>query len=57
MLICRPRFIITECQNLLRRAKKPLQPTAKTVGETMVHIPKGEFKKDSHNPNARDAQN
>jgi hypothetical protein len=29
----------------------------KTLGETMTHIPKGVFKKDSHNPNARAAQN
>jgi hypothetical protein len=27
------------------------------VGETMTHIPKGAFKKDSHNPNTRVAQN
>jgi hypothetical protein len=25
----------------------------KTLGETMTRIPKGAFKKDSHNPNAR----
>jgi hypothetical protein len=25
----------------------------KTLGETMTHIPKGAFKKASHNPNAR----
>jgi hypothetical protein len=29
----------------------------KTLGETMTRIPKGAFKKDSHNPNARAAQN
>jgi hypothetical protein len=34
----------------------PLQ-IEKTLGETMTHIPKGAFKKDSHNPNARAAQN
>jgi hypothetical protein len=34
----------------------PLQ-IEKTLGETMTHIPKGVFKKDSHNPNARAAQN
>jgi hypothetical protein len=34
----------------------PLQ-IEKTLGETMTHIPKGAFKKDSHNPNARVAQN
>jgi hypothetical protein len=34
----------------------PLQ-IEKTLGETMTHIPKGTFKKDSHNPNARAAQN
>jgi hypothetical protein len=27
----------------------------KTLGETMTCIPKGAFKKASHNPNARDA--
>jgi hypothetical protein len=34
----------------------PLQ-IEKTLGETMTHIPKGAFKKYSHNPNARAAQN
>jgi hypothetical protein len=34
----------------------PLQ-IKKTLGETMTRIPKGAFKKDSHNPNARAAQN
>jgi hypothetical protein len=34
----------------------PLQ-IEKTLGETMTHIPKGAFKRDSHNPNARAAQN
>jgi hypothetical protein len=34
----------------------PLQ-IKKTLGETMTHIPKGAFKKASHNPNARAAQN
>jgi hypothetical protein len=34
----------------------PLQ-IEKTLGETMMHIPKGAFKRDSHNPNARAAQN
>jgi hypothetical protein len=34
----------------------PLQ-IEKTLGETMTRIPKGAFKKDSHNPNARAAQN
>jgi hypothetical protein len=29
----------------------------KTLGETMTLIPKGAFKKDSHNPNARASQN
>jgi hypothetical protein len=33
----------------------PLQ-IEKTLGETMTCIPKGAFKKDSHNPNARDSQ-
>jgi hypothetical protein len=34
----------------------PLQ-IEKTLGETMTQIPKGAFKKASHNPNARAAQN
>jgi hypothetical protein len=34
----------------------PLQ-IEKTLGETMTCIPKGAFKKSSHNPNARAAQN
>jgi hypothetical protein len=34
----------------------PLQ-IEKTLGETMTRIPKGAFKKDAHNPNARAAQN
>ena len=34
----------------------PLQ-IEKTLGETMTHIPKGAFKKASHNPNARATQN
>jgi hypothetical protein len=34
----------------------PLQ-IEKTLGETMTSIPKGAFKKASHNPNARAAQN
>ena len=34
----------------------PLQ-IKKTLGETMTHIPKGAFKKASHNPNARATQN
>jgi hypothetical protein len=34
----------------------PLQ-IEKTLGETMTHIPKGAFKKASHNPNARASQN
>jgi hypothetical protein len=34
----------------------PLQ-IEKRLGETMKHIPKGAFKKDSHNPNARATQN
>jgi hypothetical protein len=34
----------------------PLQ-IEKTLGETMTRIPKGAFKKASHNPNARAAQN
>jgi hypothetical protein len=34
----------------------PLQ-IEKTLGETMTHIPKGAFKRASHNPNARATQN
>jgi hypothetical protein len=34
----------------------PLQ-IEKTMGETMTRIPKGVFKKASHNPNARATQN
>jgi hypothetical protein len=34
----------------------PLQ-IEKTLGETMKRIPKGAFKKASHNPNTRAAQN
>jgi hypothetical protein len=34
----------------------PLQ-IEKTLGETMTRIPKGAFKKSSHNPNTRAAQN
>jgi hypothetical protein len=34
----------------------PLQ-IEKTLGETMTHIPKGTFKKASHNPNTRATQN
>jgi hypothetical protein len=34
----------------------PLQ-IEKTMGETMTHIPKGAFKKASHNPNARATHN
>jgi hypothetical protein len=42
-----------------KEAKNPPLPLQieKTLGETMTHIPKGAFKKDSHNPNARAAQN
>jgi hypothetical protein len=42
-----------------KEASNPLPPLQieKTVGETMTRIPKGVFKKASHNPNARDAQN
>jgi hypothetical protein len=42
-----------------KEASNPLTPLQieKTVGETMTHIPKGAFKKDSHNPNMRAAQN
>jgi hypothetical protein len=42
-----------------KEASNPLTPLQieKTVGETMTHIHKGAFKKDSHNPKARVAQN
>jgi hypothetical protein len=38
---------------------KPFVPLQieKTMGETMTRIPKGVFKKASHNPNARATQN
>jgi hypothetical protein len=41
-----------------KEAKIPYLPLQieKTLGETMTRIPKGVFKKDSHNPNARAAQ-
>jgi hypothetical protein len=42
-----------------KEAKIPSLPLQieKTLGETMTHIPKGAFKKASHNPNARATQN
>jgi hypothetical protein len=42
-----------------KEAKNPHLPLhiKKTLGETMTHILKGEFKKASHNPNTRDAWN
>jgi hypothetical protein len=42
-----------------KEASNPLTPLQieKTVGETMTRIPKGVFKKDSHNLNARVSQN
>jgi hypothetical protein len=42
-----------------KEAKNPSLPLQieKTLGETMTCIPKGAFKKASHNPNARAAQN
>jgi hypothetical protein len=42
-----------------KEASKPPPPLhiEKTVGETMTHIPKGAFKKDSQNPNARVSHN
>jgi hypothetical protein len=42
-----------------KEASNPLTPLQieKTVGEMMTRIPKGVFKKDSHNPNARASQN
>jgi hypothetical protein len=41
-----------------KEAENPPLPLhiEKTLGETMTHIPKGVFKKSSHNPNARAAQ-
>jgi hypothetical protein len=42
-----------------KEAKIPSLPLQieKTLGETMTHIPKGAFKRVSHNPNARATQN
>jgi hypothetical protein len=42
-----------------KEAKIPSLPLyiEKMLGETMTHIPKGAFKKASHNPNARAAHN
>jgi hypothetical protein len=42
-----------------KEAESPSLPLhiEKTLGETMTCIPKGAFKKDSHNPNARVTQN
>jgi hypothetical protein len=46
----------------LKRVRKSINPSVplqieKTMGETMTCIPKGAFKKASHNPNARATQN
>jgi hypothetical protein len=62
MLLYRLESMPTVNQALLRREKKPGLPSLplhieKTLGETMTCIPKGTFKKASHNPNARAAQN
>jgi hypothetical protein len=45
-----------------KKGKEAINPSLplhieKMMGETMTHIPKGAFKKDSHNSNARAAQN
>jgi hypothetical protein len=42
-----------------KEATNPSNPLQieKVVGETMTHIPKGVFKKASHNPNVRATQN
>jgi hypothetical protein len=45
----------------VEKGKKPPNPLnpfqiENTVGEMITHIHKGAFKKDSHNPNTRDAQ-
>jgi hypothetical protein len=42
-----------------KEASKPLTPLKieNIVGETMTHIAKGAFKKDSHNPNVRVVNN
>jgi hypothetical protein len=42
-----------------KEAENPYLPfqIEKTLGKTMTRIPKGVFKKDSHNPNARAAKN
>jgi hypothetical protein len=43
----------------VKEAERPSLPLhiEKTLGETMTCIPKGTFKRASHNPNARAAQN
>jgi hypothetical protein len=42
-----------------KEAENPYVPLQieKTLGKTMTHIPKGAFKKASHNPNTRATQN
>jgi hypothetical protein len=42
-----------------KEATNPIVPLhiEKTLGETMTHIPKGAFKKASHNPKVRATQN
>jgi hypothetical protein len=54
--------MITERQVLSEKGKEAENPSVplqieRTMGETMTCIPKGAFKKASHNPNARATQN
>jgi hypothetical protein len=44
--------------NTAKKGKEAVSPSVplqieKMLGETMTHIPKGAFKKSSHNPNMR----
>jgi hypothetical protein len=52
-------YRMSESSEKGKEASNPPPPLhiEKTVGETMTHIPKGEFKKASHNPITWDAHN
>jgi hypothetical protein len=52
-------YRMLETSEKVKEAVNPYVPLKikKTMGETMTHIPKGEFKKASHNPNVKAAQN
>jgi hypothetical protein len=54
-----PDYEMTEFVEKGKEASNPLNPLQieNTVEETMTHIPNGDFKKDSHNPNMRAYQN